>query len=87
MNWVHTKLSFSTTRDNVLNFGILCRRKNKTAGEKRTMSQEIIETIHVLGFLNFVNYERVNTMVVSFDLNDIIESLVKYKKFKYWFLI
>ena len=87
MNWVHTKLSFSTTRDNVLNFGILCRRKNKTAGEKRTMSQEIIETIHVLGFLNFVNYERVNKMVVSFDLNDIIESLVKYKKFKYWFLI
>ena len=52
---VYSKTSFSTARDNVLNFGILCSRKNKTAGEKRTM--EIIETIHVLGLQNFVSYE------------------------------
>lgn len=45
---VHTKTSFSTTRDNVLNFGILCTRKNETAGEERTMSLEIIDTIYVL---------------------------------------
>ena len=54
---VYTKTSFSTARDNVLNFGILCSRKNKTAGEKRTVSMEIIETIHVLGLQNFVNYK------------------------------
>ena len=30
----HTKTSFSTTRDDVLNFGILCTRKNKRAGKK-----------------------------------------------------
>ena len=47
---VHTKTSFSTTRDNVLNFGILSTRTNKTVGEKRTMSMEIIKTVHVLGF-------------------------------------
>ena len=35
---VHTKTSFSTTRNNVLNFGILCTEKNKTAAAKRTVS-------------------------------------------------
>lgn len=35
------------THDNVLNFGIHCTRKNKIAGEKRTASLEIIDTIHV----------------------------------------
>ena len=44
---VHAKMLFSTTRDNVLNFGILCTKKNKTVAEKRTMSIEIIETVHV----------------------------------------
>ena len=39
---VHTKTSFSTMRNNFLNFGLLCtkRKKKKTIGEKRTMSQE-----------------------------------------------
>ena len=87
MGKVHTKTSISTTHDNVLNFGILCTRKNKTAAEKRTMSQEIIKTIHVLGLQNFVNYERMNLIKVSLDSNDIIERLAKYKKFKYRFLI
>ena len=71
----------------MLNFGIRCTRKNKTAGEKRTMSQEIIETIHVLGLQNFVNYEQMNPIEVSLDSNDIIKRLEKYKKFKYRFLI
>ena len=51
------------------------------------MSQETIETIHVLGLQNFVNYDRLNPIDVSLDSNDIIEKLVKYKKFKYRFLI
>ena len=45
---VHTNTSFSTT-NNVLNFGIICTRINKAVGEKRKMSLEIVETIHVLG--------------------------------------
>ena len=87
MGKVHIKTSFSTTRDNALNFGILCTRKNKISGRKRTMSQEIIETIHVLGLQNFVNYKRMNPIEVSLDSNDIIERLAKYKKFKYRSLI
>ena len=50
---VHTKTSFSTMRNNVLNFGLLTKKKKKkkkigekkkkkkkTIGEKRTISQE-----------------------------------------------
>ena len=31
---VHTKTSFSTTRNNVLNFALLCTKKNRSVGEK-----------------------------------------------------
>ena len=50
-------------------------------------SQEIIETIHVLGLQNFVSYDPLDPIDVSLDSNDIIENLVKHKKFKYRFLI
>ena len=63
------------------------QKKKKTAGEKRTMSQEIIETIHVLGLQNYVNYERMNLIEITFDSNDIIEKLSNYKKFRCEFLI
>ena len=59
----------------------------KIAGEKRTMWQEIIETIHVLGLQNFVNYDHLNPIDLSLNSNYIIEKLVKYRKFKYRFLI
>ena len=74
-------------RDNVLNFSILCTRKNKTAAEKRIRNSKIIKTINVLGLQNFVNYERMYPIEVSLDWNDIMERLEKYKKFKYRFLI
>ena len=57
------------------------------AGKKRTISQEVIETIHVLGLQNFVNYEQKNPIEMSIDSNYIIERLAKCKKFKYRFLI
>ena len=31
---VYTKTSFSTTRNNVLNFGLLCTKNNRSVGEK-----------------------------------------------------
>ena len=40
---VHTKTLFGTPRDNVLNFGILCTKRNKTIGKKRTMSHKIVD--------------------------------------------
>ena len=51
------------------------------------MSQEIIETICVLGLQNYVNYERMNPIEINLDSNDIIENLSNNKKFKYRFLI
>ena len=39
---VHTKTSFSTPRDNVLNFGILYTKRNKTIGKKRAMLHKIV---------------------------------------------
>ena len=33
---VHTKTSFSTPRNNVLNFDIFCTKRNKTIGKKKS---------------------------------------------------
>ena len=68
---VHTKTSFSTTRDK----------------EKKTMSIKIIETIHVLRLQHLVNYERMNPIEVTLDSNKIIKRLTNYKKYKYRFLV
>ena len=57
-------------------------KKNKRAGEKRTMSQEIRETIRVLGHQNYVNYERMNPIEITLDSNDIVEKLSNYRKRK-----
>ena len=84
---VHTKTLFSTTRDNVLNFGILCTKKTKTVNEKRAMSLEIVDTIHMLGLQNFVNYGRMNPIEVTLDSNEIMEILATYSKCKYRFLV
>ena len=84
---VHTKKSFSTTQNNVLNFGLFCTQKNKSVGEKRTMSQEIIKTVYVLGLQNFINYERMNPVEITLDSNEIVEDLSKYKRSKYRFVI
>ena len=51
------------------------------------MSQEIMKTICVLVLQNCINYKRMNPIEVSLDLNDIIKSLAKYKRFKYKFIV
>ena len=84
---VHTKTSFSTTRNNVLNFALLCTKKNRSVGEKWTMSQEIIKIVHVLGLQNAINYEWLNPVEIRLDSNEIVEDISKYKIFKYRFLI
>ena len=48
---------------------------------------EIIKTVHVLELQNFINYERMNPVQITFDSNEIVEDLSKYKRFKYRFLI
>ena len=51
------------------------------------MLQEIIKTVHVLGFQIFINYKRMNPVEITLDSNEIVEDLSKYRKFKYRFLI
>ena len=48
---------------------------------------EIMESIHVLGLQNFVNYKRMSPIEVTLDANKIIERLANYKKYKYRFLV
>ena len=51
------------------------------------MLQEIIKTVHFLGFQIFINYKRMNPVEITLDSNEIVEDLSKYRKFKYRFLI
>ena len=51
------------------------------------MSQKIIKTVHVLGLQSFINYERMNSVKITVDSNEIVEDLSKYKRFKCRFLI
>ena len=50
----HTKTLFSTPQDNVLNFGILCTKINKTIGKNRAMLDKIIDTVHIIGLQNLL---------------------------------
>ena len=47
----------------------------------------IIKIFHVLGLQNFVNYERMNSVEITLDSNEIVEELSKSKRSKYRFLI
>ena len=51
------------------------------------MLEEIIKTVHVLGFQIFINYKRMSPVEITLDSNEIVEDLSKYRKFKYRFLI
>ena len=84
---IHTKSSFSTLQDNVLNFGILCTKRNKTIGEKRAITHEIIDTVHILGLQNFDGYVRLNPVEITIDSNKIIKTLSNYKKYKFRIII
>ena len=84
---IQTKISFSTPRDIVLNFGILCTKRNKTIGVKRAMPHKILHTVHIPGFQNFDNYGRLNPIQITINSNKIIRMLFSYKKYKFRFLI
>ena len=83
----HTKTSFSTPGDNVLNFGILCTERNKTIGKKKAISHVIVDTVHILGLQNFDDYGCLNPVEITLNSNKIIETLSNYKKYKFRFII
>ena len=84
---VDTKKLFNMPQDNVLNFGILCRKKNKTIGEKRKIQYEIVDSIHILGFQDLDNYFCLNPIEITIDSNSIIKTSSRHKKFKFRFII
>ena len=57
------------------------QKKNGSLGEKRTLFQEIIKTVHVLGIQNLINYERMNPVKIMLDSSEIVEDLSKCKRF------
>ena len=51
------------------------------------MSNEIVDTVHILGLQNFDDYSRLNPVEITIDSNKIIETLSYYKKCKFRFII
>ena len=84
---VHTKTSFSTPRDNVLNFGVLGTKRNKPIAEKRAMSYKIVDTVQILGLQNFDDYGCLNPVERTIDSNKVIKMLSNYKKYKFRIII
>ena len=59
----------------------------KTIGEKRAISHEIVDTVHILGLQNFDDYVHLNPVGITIDSNKIIEKLSNYKKYKFRIII
>ena len=74
-------------QDNVLNFGILCRKKNKTIGEKRKIQYEIVDSIHILGLQDLDNYFCLNLIEITINSNSIIKTSSRHKRYKFRFII
>ena len=51
------------------------------------MLYEIYKRHMIIGLQGFDNYENVNPIEVSLDSNSLINELIKYKKYKCWFVI
>ena len=51
------------------------------------MPHKVIKTVHVVGLQGYVNFDRMNPVEITLDLNEVVEELSKYKKFKHRFLV
>lgn len=51
------------------------------------MPHKVIKTARVLGLQGYVNFYRMNPVEITLDLNEVVEELSKYKKFKHRFLV
>ena len=82
---VHTKKTFEIIDNNVFNFGILCTEKNRV-GEKRIMTNEIIDVISVIG-IQKVEYSYLNPIHIHIKSESIIRRLILKKNNKYRFVL
>ena len=51
------------------------------------MLQEIVDTGHILRLQSFDNYSCLNTVEITIDSMEIIETLSNYKKYRFRFII
>ena len=86
MGKVHAKKSFNAISDKVFNSAILRTEKNKRTGEKTAMNLEIIDTIHILRIQD-KNVNFLNQITISISSDTVIQSLFKYKKYRYRFVL
>ena len=64
---VHTKTSFSTMRNNVLNFGLLTKKKKKKRLVKKEQFRRNNQNCPCLRTQNFINYGRMNPVEITLD--------------------
>ena len=86
MGKVHENRSFTVVGDRIFNLGLLSTKKQKTIGQKRPLTLEIIDTIRILGVQN-QNVNFINPITVSISSDTVIQQLTKYKKHRYRFVL
>ena len=85
LNKVHSKKTFDIVGDHILNFGMLSNKK-KRIGEKRQRPLEIIDSVNIIGIQN-IEYDYLNPIHININSENIIRKLLKYKNYRYRFLL
>ena len=67
------KKTINTVSNKIKYFGILCTEKETIVGQKRTMSYNIIGTIHIRSLQNFDQYEKFNLFEIKINGNQILK--------------
>ena len=86
LNKVHKKKTFNIVNNNVFNFGILTTNKKRKIGEKRIMTDEIIDSFTILG-IQKLEYSYLNPIHINITSENIIRKLMSGKKNKYKFIL
>ena len=85
LNKVHSKKTFNIVGDHILNFGMLSNKK-KRIGEKRQTPLELIDSVNIIGIQN-IEYDYLNPIHINIHSENIIRKLLKYKNYRYRFLL
>ena len=86
LNKVHNKKTFDIIDNNIYNFGIFSTKKRKKIGEKRIMSNEIIDSVTIIGIQN-TEYSYINPIHIHIKSESVIRKLLTNKNNKYRFLL
>ena len=86
LNKVHTKKTFDIVGDHILNLGMLTTKKQKRVGEKRSLGDEIIDSVNVIGIQN-IEYSFLNPIHININSDNVIQKLINYKNHRYRFVL